>query len=91
MVMLQPIKDWFYTREEGRSAELRIEKVERAIIDLSKEMRDSQRENTDRITSALADQERRAGERLLSLENSVNRNIELLLRQQSMNTKQGGK
>jgi len=88
MVMLQPVKDFFYTREEGRSVEHRMEKVENALIDMNKNFNESQSKNADRLMQALAEQDRRNDARFTSLENSLNRNIELLLRRESINNNQ---
>ena len=90
MVMLQPVKDFFYTREEGNSVEMRVEKVEHAILALSTQMREQQEKSTDRMVNALAEQDRRLEARFSSLETSLNRTVELLLRRDTINNKQQG-
>lgn len=82
MVMLQPVKDFFYTREEGKSTEARLQKVEQALVDLSKELREGQDKNADRMVAAIAEQDRRMEQRFSGLETSLNRNIELLFKSQ---------
>lgn len=88
MVMLQPVKDFFYTREEGRSVEHRMAKVEDAVKDLGKELGDSQQRNSDKLMTALGEQDRKMDARFTSLENSINRNIELLLRREALGNNQ---
>lgn len=90
MVMLQPVKDFFYTREEGRAVEQRVSVTELAIKELGKEFRDGQAANAELLRQAMAEQNRNMDTKFNNLETSLTRTIELVMKQQYF-SKQGGK
>lgn len=94
ILMLNPVKQFFYTREEGHATELRVEKTEAGVnelrVSLDKmraELQEQQNKNTDRILQGMSDRDQRVENRFNSLENSLNRNIEMLLRREAIDQK----
>lgn len=86
MLTIQPVKDFLYTREEGTAVENRVTRVEQTLTNLTEVVRTGQEKNLERVTDALRDQDLRMDSKLNNLETSLNRNIELLLRRETINT-----
>lgn len=98
MYILEPAKKFFFTREEGDANKARIERVETQVEELNKQMRDIPTraeiaemlsKSTEIITQSIIEKDQRTTARMENLEQSMNRWIELLLRDRINNSPRG--
>lgn len=71
LAILQPLKDWFVTREEGQAQDQRIAVLQHVIEETRIELTRTMERNTDKIIDRLNESEGRAQKNLEKLERRV--------------------